>query len=153
MKIDEQLQAEIIAQLERDCRFRASDISVAVRDGIVTLGGQVDNLPARFAAAQTAEHVRGVRALANDIVVRLPIDRVRTDVDIAHDAVDALIWDTEVPDKTIKVRVQDAWIWLLGHAEAEHQRAAAERAVRNISGVKGVTDLVRLAGSPELPPR
>lgn len=153
MKVDDQLQAAVIAELVGDARFAASDISVAVRDGVVTLGGQVENLPARFAAAHAAEHVPGVRALANNIVVRLPMDRVRTDVDIAHDAVDALMWDTDVPDKTIKVRVQDGWIWLLGHADEEHQRAAAERAVRDIRGVKGVTVLVRLTNSAAHPSR
>ncbi len=144
MNADQQLQAEVLASLERDPRVPASDIAVAVRNGVVTLGGQVDNLSARIAAGRAAEGIDGVRSLANDIVVRLPIDHSCTDVDIAHDAVDALIWDTEVPDKTIKVRVQDGWVWLVGHAEWPHQRQAAERAVRNISGVKGVTDLVRL---------
>jgi len=89
----------------------------------------VDDLPAPFTPDADVPH---------------PISHVRRDVDIAHDAVNALISDADVPDKTIKVRVQDAWIWLLGHAESPHQREAAERAVRNVSGVKGVTDLVRL---------
>ena len=75
----------------------------------------------------------------------LPIDRGRRDVDITHDAVDALIWDTDVPEKIIIARVKDGWIWLLGHADAEQQRAATERAVGTISGVKRATNLIRLA--------
>ena len=66
------------------------------------------------------------------------------DVDIAHAAVGALLWDTEVPDKTIKVRVQNGWVWLVGEADWHFQRRAAERAVENIAGVKGVTNIVRL---------
>jgi osmotically-inducible protein OsmY len=144
MTTDQQVQADVLAQLAADPRITASDICVSVRDGVITLAGQVDTLCARIAAGRIAEAAAGVRAVANDIAVRLSFDHARTDVDIAHDAVDALMWDTEVPDKTIKARVQDGWIWLVGRAQSARQREAAVLAVSDIPGVKGIRDLIRL---------
>jgi osmotically-inducible protein OsmY len=71
-------------------------------------------------------------------------DQRRSDTDIARDAVNALVADDRVPEKTIKPRVQDGWIWLVGEADDESQRRAASRAVEDIAGVKGVTNVVRL---------
>lgn len=145
MNGDAQLQADVIEAIGRIDGQLATAIAVAVRAGVVTLNGEVDNLAKRTAVGRAATAVRGVVSLANEIVVRLPEDQRRTDLDIAEDAVAALIKDTDVPDKTIKVRVQDRWIWLVGEAETEHQRRAAERAVENIPGVKGISNVVRIA--------
>lgn len=144
MKADAQLQTDVIEAIGRADPALATAIGVAVRAGVVTLTGEVNALSTRTSVGRAASTVRGVVSVANDIVVRLPDDQRRTDVDIAEDAVDALIRDTDVPDKTIKVRVQDRWIWLVGEAETEHQRRAAERAVENIPGVKGISNIVRL---------
>jgi osmotically-inducible protein OsmY len=144
MKTDSQLQADVLEALRADEHIVASDIGVSARDGVVTLSGEVDSLTKRVAAGRAAEHVRGVRSIANELAVRLPQDRRRTDADIADDVVNALVWDTEVPDKTIKARVQDRWVWLVGEADWHYQRLAAERAVESIAGVKGVTNLVRI---------
>lgn len=150
MKSDSQLQADVLEELRHDQCLVPSDIGVSAKDGVISLYGQVDSLVKRTAAARATERVHGVRAIANEIVVRLSIEDARSDADIAHDAVHALMWDTEVPDKTIKVRVQDRWIWLIGDAEFHYERVAAERAVERIRGVKGVTNLVRL--KPSVPP-
>jgi len=147
VKTDTQIQTEVIDAISRTDADLAPAIAVAVRAGVVSLNGEVSSLAKRTAAGQAASIVRGVVSVANDIVVRLPEDQRRTDVDIAEDAVDALIKDTDVTDKTIKVRVQNRWIWLVGEAETEHQRRAAERAVENIPGVKGISNVVRLTPS------
>jgi len=144
MKNDAQLQTEVINAISLTDGAIATTIGVAVRAGVVTLDGEVDSLSKRTAAGHAASAVGGVVAVANDILVRLPEDLRRTDAAIAQDAVDALIKDTEVPDKTIKVRVQDRWIWIVGEAETEHQRRAAEHAVEKIPGVKGISNIVRL---------
>jgi osmotically-inducible protein OsmY len=144
MKSDSELQADVLEELRSDQRLVPSELGVSAADGIVSLFGEVDSLAKRTAAVNAAGRVHGVRAVANGIHVRLPLDHLRTDADIAHDAVHALMWDTEVPDKTIRVRVQDRWVWLLGEAESQHQRTAAERAVEPIRGVKGITNLVRI---------
>jgi len=144
MGTDFALQRDVLAVLRNHLNSTAADIAVAVRKGVVSLSGEVDSLQKRTTAAQLAESVPGVQSVANDIVVRFTGDRRRTDLEIAHDAVNALINDTDVPDKTIKVRVQDRWIWLVGEAETEHQRRAAELAVSTIPGIEGVSNVVRL---------
>lgn len=147
MKTDSQIQTEVIDAISRTDADLVTAIAVAVRAGVVSLDGEVPSLAKRTSAGHAASTIRGVVSVANDIVVRLPDDQRRTDVDIAEDAANALIRDTDVPDKTIKVRVQDRWIWLVGEAETEHQRRAAERAVENIAGVKGISNVVRLTPS------
>jgi osmotically-inducible protein OsmY len=145
VKTDSQIQTEVIDAISRTDADLGPAIAVAVRAGVVSLDGEVPSLAKRTSAGHAASTIRGVVSVANDIVVHLPEDQRRTDVDIAEDAVNALIRDTDVPDKTIKVRVQDRWIWLVGEAETEHQRRAAEHAVENIAGVKGISNVVRLA--------
>lgn len=152
MKTDSQIQNEVIDAISRTDADLATAIAVAVRAGVVSLDGEVPSLAKRTSAVNAASTIHGVVSVANDIVVRLPEDQRRTDVDIAEDAVNALIRDTDVPDKTIKVRVQDRWIWLVGEAETEHQRRAAERAVENIAGVKGISNVVRLTPQRIEPP-
>jgi osmotically-inducible protein OsmY len=151
MKSDSQLQADVLEELRNDQRIVSSELGVAARDGVVTVFGEVDNLVKRSAALEDAARVGGVRALANQIHVRLPLAQLRSDADIAHDAVHALMWDTEVPDKSVHVRVQDRWLWLFGEAESQHQRAAAERAIENVRGVKGITNCIRLRSLPAPP--
>jgi osmotically-inducible protein OsmY len=148
MKSDQQLRAGVFDELRSDQRIAPSTLGVSVNDGVVTLFGEVDSLVKRNAATSAAARVPGIRAIADEIRVHLPHEHLRSDADIAHDAVHALMWDTEVPDKTIRVRVQDRWIWLVGEAESRHQRQAAERAVESIRGVKGITNLVRLRRHP-----
>ena len=144
---DAQLQSAVLGALGKVGSLAPTDIGVGVRDGVVSLTGEVDSLLKRTRAGRAAEGVAGVRSVANDITVRLSQDHRRTDLDIAHDALSALEADVEVPDKTIKPRVQDAWIWLVGEAEDERQRRAAEHAVEGIAGAKGVTNVVRLKRS------
>lgn len=149
MKTDSQLRLDILEQLRADERIGPSVIDVAVHDGSVTLSGVLDNFPARAAAARAANRVAGVRSIQNEILVHLAPHCRRTDDDIAHDAACAMSWDIEVPDHAIKTRVHDAWIWISGEADWHYQRLAAERAVENIVGVRGVTNLVRI--KPRVP--
>lgn len=144
MKTDTQLQADVLEEIRADPQTPASEIGVAVSDGVVTLSGEVDSLAKRLSIGRAAERVRGVKAVADNVLVHLPVDHRQSDEDLAHAVVNALIWDTEVPDKTIKARVQDRWVWLVGEADWQFQRMAAERAVENLGGIKGVTNLVRI---------
>jgi len=84
----------------------------------------------------------GVRAVADDIMIRLPNTSIRTDTDIAHSAINALRWNIEVPDDKITVKVQDGWITLHGTAKWQFQRNAAASTVRYLTGVKGVSNLI-----------
>lgn len=151
MKTDSQIQADILDELRSDVTIAPADIAVAVRDGAVTLSGRVESLVTRNAAVRATQRVAGVRSVADEIRVHLPPDRRLSDEDIAHAVVNALMWDTEVPDKMIKARVHNGWIWLVGEADWRYQRDAAQRAVEHIAGVKGVSNIVRIKKRAEPP--
>jgi len=144
LEIDSRLQSAVLDALAGEGSVLPAEIGVGVRDGVVSLMGEVDSLMKRTRVERTVESIPGVRSVANDITVRLAGDQRRSDTDIARDAVNALVADDRVPEKTIKPRVQDGWIWLVGEADDESQRRAASRAVEDIAGVKGVTNVVRL---------
>jgi osmotically-inducible protein OsmY len=144
MKTDSQLQRDVIDELKWDPRVREAEIGVAAKDGVVTLTGFVDSYAQRTCAERAVERVGGVRVIAEELKVRLPGAFQRTDTDVAHAVANALRWDIEVPDDRIKARVENGWVWLEGEVEWQYQRMAAERAVRYLTGVKGLTNLVRI---------
>ena len=142
MKTDSQLQRDVLDELEWDPRVRNAEIGVSVKEGVVTLTGTVDSYAQRTCAERAVERVGGVRVVAEELKVRLPGVFQRTDTDIAHAVANALRWDVEVPDDKVKARVENGWVWLDGEVEWQYQRQAAERAVRYLTGVKGVTNAV-----------
>ncbi len=151
MKTDSQLRQDVVDELRWEPSINEKAIGVAAKDGIVTLAGFVDNYAQKFAAERATERVSGVRALADDLTVKIPNALQRSDTDIAAAAIKALDWDIEVPDKNVKVRVENGWVWLDGNVEWQFEKTAAERAVRYLMGVKGVTNMIRLmpkAASP-----
>ena len=117
-------------------------IGVAVKDGIVTLTGFVDSYSKKWAAEDAAHRVRGVKAVANEIEVRLSSSAERTDTDIAAAAVRALEWDAFVPVEKLDVTISKGWVTLRGEVEWQFQKEDTERVVRRLSGVKGVTNLI-----------
>jgi osmotically-inducible protein OsmY len=116
-------------------------IGVAVSEGAVTLTGQVPTYAERLAAARAAERVYGVRAVANDLKVKLA-GAPRDDSDIARSIAHVLEWDAQVPEGKVHARVQEGWVILSGEVEHEFQRQEVERMVRQVKGVAGVTDLI-----------
>jgi osmotically-inducible protein OsmY len=147
-RTDEQIQRDVLAELKWDARVQPNEIGVAVKDGIVTLIGWVDSFTKRWAAEEAARRVRGVKAVANDIEVKLPISAERTDADIAAAAVHALEWDAMIPNDQVKVTVSKGWVTLDGEVNWQFERDDAERVVRRLTGVKGVTNLVRVKSRP-----
>jgi osmotically-inducible protein OsmY len=139
---DEQIQRDVLEELKWDARVQPNEIGVSVADGVVALTGWVDSYAKKWAAEQAAHRVRGVVAVANDIEVRLPSSAERTDTDIAAAVTRALEWDAFVPIDKIDVTVSTGWVTLGGEVEWEFQRRSAERAVRRLSGVRGVTNLI-----------
>jgi osmotically-inducible protein OsmY len=121
---------------------------VAVKDGIVTLTGSVDSYLKRWAAEEAALRVRGVKGVANEIEVRLPSSSQRTDADIAAAAVRAIEWDAFVPTDNVKVKVSKGWVTLEGEVDWPFERDDAEWAVRRLTGVRGVTNLIKVRGRP-----
>jgi osmotically-inducible protein OsmY len=147
---DEDIQRDVLAELKWDARVQPNEIGVSVKDGIVTLTGMVDSYSKRWAAEEAAHRVRGVKAVANDIEVRLPSSAERTDADIASAAVRALEWDSLVPMEKLDVTVSRGWVTLKGEVEWQFQKEDAERVVRRLSGVRGVTNLITV--KPRLTP-
>jgi osmotically-inducible protein OsmY len=139
---DEQIQRDVLAELKWDARVAPNEIGVSVKDGVVTLTGYVDAYTKKWAAEEAAHRVHGVLAVANDIEVRLPASSERTDADIAAAAVHALQWDAFLNLESIEVSVSKGWVTLRGEVEWQYQRLDAERVVRRLTGVKGVSNLL-----------
>jgi len=144
MKTDLQIQSDVVAELRWDPSVRAAEIGVAVKDGVATLSGNVDSFAKKFAAIHAAERVAGIRAVADEVRVLLPKDLKKTDTEIAHAVVNALAWDIEVPNDKILSRVDEGWVWLEGEVDWQYQKGSAERAVRYLTGVRGVTNSIRI---------
>jgi len=112
VRTDETVQREVLEELKWDARLQPNEIGVAVKEGIVTLTGEVDSFLKKWATEEAALRVRDVKAVANEIQVRLPIFAERTDAEIAAAALHALEWDANVPLEWVKVAVAE-WV---GHA-------------------------------------
>src|SRR5258706_6448576 len=126
-RTDEQIQRDVLEELNWDARVQPNEIGVAVKDGIVTLTGWVDSFTKKWAAEDAAKRVRGVKAVANDIEVRLPFESERTDADLAAAAIRALEWDAAIPRDAVKVTVSKGRVTLEGEVEWEYQKEDAER--------------------------
>ncbi|HLF55456.1 MAG TPA: BON domain-containing protein [Thermoanaerobaculia bacterium] len=142
--LDKQLQKDVLNEVDWEPSVHAEDIGIAVKDGVVTLSGSVGTYAEKLAAERAAKRVRGVKAVAVDIEVKVPSMLRRSDTDIAKAAVDALAWDVEVPHEKLKVKVENGWITLDGEVDWAYQKDAAARAVRNLAGVRGLTNMVTL---------
>ena len=142
MRTDNELKRDVMDELTWEPSVSEREIGVAVKDGVVTLTGFVQSYAEKFAAERAVERILGVKALANDLGVKLPTSFVRSDTDIAHAALNALKWDIQVPDEQLKLKVTNGWLTLEGDVEWQYQRNAAERAVRYLTGVKGVSNLI-----------
>jgi osmotically-inducible protein OsmY len=137
-----QLQRNVLAELDWDPSVNAANVGVTVDDGVVTLQGAVDSYADKLAAEKAAKRVRGVKAVANDLEVKLLSDSKRTDTDIAQAALRVLEWDTRIPHEALKVTVKNGWVTLDGEVEWQFQRDDASHAVRRLTGVIGVINLI-----------
>lgn len=139
-RTDEEIQKDVLAELKWDAQMQPNEIGVSVKDGVVTLTGWVDSYLKKWSAEEAAHKVAGVKAVANDIEVKLSTER--TDADIAAAAVRALEWDAFVPSSQVHVTVSKGWVTLKGEVEWQYQKQDAERVVRRLLGVRGVTNLI-----------
>lgn len=143
-RTDVDIQNEVLAELKWEPRVQSNEIGVAVKEGVVTLTGYVDSYTKRWAAEEAAHRVRGVKAVANDIEIRLGTSYERTDTDIAAAAARALQWDILLEQEKIDVTVSKGWVTLKGTIDWQYKKQQAERVVRNLAGVKGVSNLIEV---------
>ncbi|HYA72480.1 MAG TPA: BON domain-containing protein [Roseiarcus sp.] len=144
---DKALRQNVVSELDFDPSIDAETIGVAVEGGVVTLTGHVGSYAEKIAAERAAQRVKGVRAIAQEIVVRYPEDKKTADDQIAERAVSIMSWDARIPAENVMVKVQQGWVTLSGEVSWHFQREAAESSVRRLSGVVGVTNEIRVTPS------
>lgn len=142
METDVDLQRRVIDELVGEPRLNAAGIGVCVEGGVITLTGHVETFPEKDKAGHIASKVHGVIAVANELEVGLPPNAARIDFDIARMAGAALGWGCEFPRNSVTVAVSDGWITLEGTVDHPYKKREAEDAVRFLSGVKGVINLI-----------
>lgn len=150
MKTDTDLQSDVMAELRWDPMVDAADVGVSVEHGAVTLGGHVNSYAEKVAAERAAKRVLGVKAVADQIEVKVPGSVSRDDSAIAEAVAEALSWNVMVPSDKVKAIVADGWVTFEGEVEWAYEQAAVQRAVRDIKGVRGVTN--RVAVRPRVTP-
>lgn len=140
MKTDHQLKTDVLAELAYEPSISADHIGVTAKDGIVTLMGHVDTYWQKRTAETAAGRVQGVKAIAEEIEVRLPVHIRHSDDEIAAAAVNRLVWDVQVPADAIIVRVESGFVTLTGTVDQHYQKEAAARDVHSLMGVTGVAN-------------
>lgn len=148
MKTDAQLQKDVLDELTWDPAVLATGIGVEVRNGIVTLAGEVDSYSEKWNAERAAQRVNGVRALAVAMTVNLPLSAKQSDTEIAESATHILGWTNSLPKDAVKVMVEDGWLTLIGEVEWQYQREDAFNNVRFVAGVIGVSNEIVIKPSP-----
>ncbi|WP_422926277.1 BON domain-containing protein [Singulisphaera sp. PoT] len=138
MRDSKDLQHDVLDELQWEPSLDAEEIGVTARDGVVTLKGSVATYIEKLTAERVVKRVLGVRAVANDLEVRISGHAEHTDTDIAQAGINALMWRTSVPDDRIKLTVRNGWVILEGEVDWFFQSESAEEAVRPLLGVRGV---------------
>jgi osmotically-inducible protein OsmY len=144
MSNDDHLQKAVLAELHWDPGVTAGHIGVTAENGVVTLTGHVENLAEKHAAEAATRRVKGVKAVAEKIEVRLRPETERTDDEIAAASVERLAWDVSVPADQVQVTVEGGWVTLTGEVEWHYQRAAAEQDIHRLYGVTGVSNEITI---------
>jgi osmotically-inducible protein OsmY len=147
MNDDLRLQQRVTDELEFEPSVDPAHIGVSVREGVVSLSGHVSSFAEKFAAERAVRRVKGVKAVAQELEVRLPSDRKLADDEIAARAVRILNWDVSVPHGRVSVKVEHGVITLGGEVEWQFQRAEAERDVRKLGGIKSVVNDIAVVPS------
>jgi osmotically-inducible protein OsmY len=149
MTSDHQLQQDVLDELDFDPSVNVAHIGVGANAGVVTLTGFVSSYGEKLAAERAARRVKGVKAIAEEIEVRLPSDKKTADDEIARRAVDILRWRIGFPADRVSIKVEKGIVTLSGDVDWRFQKSEAEAAVHNLSGVAGVANLIRI--SPPVP--
>lgn len=139
MKTDLQIQKDVMDEIKWQPNLSSSEIGVAVKNGVVTLSGQVDSY-----LKKAAKKVSGVKAVAEDIQVGISSSFKKTDTEIATAALNALKWNSAVQHERIKIAVEDGVVRLEGEADWNFQRTEAKKSIENLQGVRMVLNLITI---------
>jgi len=148
---EHQLRHDVLDELEYDPSVNAAHIGVGVNAGVVTLTGFVSSYSEKLAAERAARRVKGVKAIAEEIEIRLPSDKKVADDEIAARAVDILKWRVGFPANRISVKVEKGIVTLTGDVDWRYQKSEAEAVVHNLAGVAGVANLIRVNSAVQVP--
>lgn len=144
VKSDIQLKADVTAELAWDPAINATNIGVMVKDGVVTLAGQLDTFSEKHAVERAVRRVSGVRGIALDLDVKLAPEHERSDAEIAQAAITAIKLNSLVPDGKVKVEVEEGWVTLTGEVDWGYQFASAEQCIRPLAGVQGLFNRITI---------
>ena len=144
MKKNEDLQKDVLDAIKWEPLLNAAEIGVIAHDGIVTLTGVVDSYAKKSEAEEAAKSVAGVKAVVEKIEIRFGNSWNKNDTEIATEVLNALKWNWEVPGEKVKVKVEDGWVTLEGELHWNYQREAANKTVKNVIGVKGVSNNITI---------
>ena len=147
---DKELRQLVMDELEFEPSIDSAGIGVCAEHGVVTLSGHVPSYTQKLAAERAAWRVKGVKAIAQEIEVRLPGDARTNDDEIAQRALNSLAWSSAVPRDAVRVRVADGWVTLSGQVDWNYQRAAAESEVRKLTGLVGVINDITLKPAAQM---
>ncbi len=148
MSDDKHLKQAVLDELQWEPSVNAAHIGVTAKDGVITLMGHVENYFEKSAAEKAARRVKDVRAVAEEIEVRLPFSVKHGDEDIASAAVDRLRWDSTFPDGAVKAKVEKGWVTLTGEVDWHYQQEAAANDVRGLWGVTGISNEIAIKPRP-----
>lgn len=144
MKSDVDLKKDVVAELEWDPAINATNIGVAAKNGVVTLSGHLETYAEKAAVQKAVQRVAGVQAMALELDVKLDPSHKRSDTEIAAAAEQSFHWHALIPSDRLQVVVEKGWVTLRGEVDWEYQRQNAEKAVRNLTGVVGVSNSIAL---------
>lgn len=144
MRTDSEIKLDVQDELAWEPSIDETKIGVAVDEGVVTLSGELDSYTNKITAEKAAKRVKGVKAVAEDIVVRYTSNLEKTDTAIAKAVLNAFNWHSSVPDNNIMVKVENGWVYLSGEVQWEYQKNSAKNAIKDLLGVKGVINNVTI---------
>ena len=145
MKNNAELQKDVQDAIKWEPLLNTAEIDVTVKDGVVTLTGTVDSYFKKSEAEDTAKNVAGVKAIVEKIEIKFSSDWYKKDDnEIATEVVNALKWNWQIPNDKVKVKVEKGWVTLEGELERNYQKEAAKNAVKNLLGVTGVVNNIKI---------
>lgn len=144
MKNNAELQADVQNAIKWEPLLNAAEIGVTAKDGVVSLTGVVDSYAKKLEAENAAKKVIGVKALVEKIEVKFPNAWTKTNAEIANEVLSALKSNWSVPNDKVTVKVEDGWVTLEGELSWNYQKEAAKSAVNYLTGVKGVTNNIKI---------